>query len=311
MGPIAKSRYSLAYCGACVAYIAGLQMRALLLIILALTAAPAAAKEHWMNPGTMGANALPSFPIEAPWMEDYTLLQVGYAAQWGWLGDLSMLPTFRLITPFGKWAEMIFEGAFVEAWWSSEQTRQQWMLTRYQGVAKADIRFGFKVLLADAGPELPKLAFRAITKSTTGKDPDVRRFVDGPAYLLEVLLGQRMHTKNGVTIDLNTGVGYWIWQQGDTGQNDAVHWSIQLAVQPVARISLALEARGYIGWQRNDKPVLAGLRAGFLITDFFELAGTFNVGFVDAPRVEGRRELKFRLPSLVPLLFEREPPPLK
>lgn len=262
-----------------------------------------------MNPGTMGANALPSFPLEPPWMEKYTLVQLGGAAQYGKRGDVSMLPTFRLITPFGKWAEAIFEGAFVEAWWSSEQTRREWGLTRTQGVAKADIRFGFKVLLADAGEGLPKLAFRAITKSTTGKDLESRRFVDGPAYLLEVLLGQRILAKEGVTVDVLSSVGYWIWQQQETGQNDAFHFAVSLSVTPQERLNLALETRGYIGWQRNDKPIVMGLRAGVLITDFFELVGTVNVGFVDAPRLEGRLDLKFRLPSLVPLLFERDPLP--
>lgn len=283
-------------------------MRALPLILL-LCAPAAWAKEHWMNPGTMGANALPTFPLEAPWMEDYTLLQVGGAAQWGWRGDASMLPTFRLITPFGKWAEAIFEGGIVEAWWSSEQTRREWNLIRTQGVAKADIRFGFKVLLADAGENLPKLAFRAITKSTTGKDIESRRFVDGPAYLLEVLVGQRMKSDQGVIIDLCTSVGYWIWQQGETGQNDAVHWGAMLNVQPTEKLNLGLEARGYIGWQLNDKPIVMGLKAGFLFTEFFELAATFNVGFVDAPRLEGRLDLRFRLPSLVPLLFAKDPLP--
>src|SRR4051812_13510492 len=120
-------------------------MRPLVLLVLLFT--PLAwGREHWMNPGSMGANALPTFPLEAPWMEDYTLVQVGFAAQYGWLRDTSMLPTFRLITPFGKWAEMIFEGAAVEAWWSSEQTRREWGLIRTEGVAKADIRFGFKAL---------------------------------------------------------------------------------------------------------------------------------------------------------------------
>ncbi|MDP2269671.1 MAG: hypothetical protein Q8N23_05205 [Archangium sp.] len=280
------------------------------LVLLLLLCAPAAwGKEHWMNPGTMGANALPSFPLEPPWMEPYTLVQLGGAAQYGKLGDVSMLPTFRLITPFGKWAEAIFEGAFVEAWWSSEQTRREWGLTRTQGVAKADIRFGFKVLLADAGEDLPKLAFRAITKSTTGKDLESRRFVDGPAYLLEVLLGQRIHAKHGVTIDVFSSVAYWIWQQQETGQNDAMHWAVSVQVQPVERLSLGVEARGYIGWQRNDKPVVVGLRAGVLITDVFELGATVNAGFVDAPRLEGRLDLRFRLPSLVPLLFARDPLP--
>lgn len=262
-----------------------------------------------MNPGTMGANALPTFALEAPWVENFTLVQVGVAAQSGWRGDASMLPTFRLITPFGKWAEAIFEGAPLEAWWSSAQTRSEWGVTRTQGVAKADIRFGFKVLLADAGEDLPKLAFRAITKATTGKDLESRRFVDGPAYLLEVLLGQRMKSDGGVIIELCTSVGYWIWQQQETGQNDAVHWALQLAVRPNQRLNLALEARGYIGWQSNDKPIVVGVHAGFLFTDFFELGATVNAGLVDAPRLEGRLDLSFRLPSLVPLLFAHDPAP--
>lgn len=275
-----------------------------------LCASAAQARDHWMNPGTMGANALPSFPLEAPWMENYTLVQVGAASQWGWRGDASLLPTFRLVTPFGKWAEAIFEGAPFEGWWSSAQTRSEWGLTRTEGIAKADIRFGMKVLLADGGENLPKLAFRTITKSTTGKDIESRRFVDGPAYLLEVLLGQRMTSPSGVVVDLCTSVGYWIWQQGEQGQNDAVHYSLQLAVHPRGgRLELALETRGYIGWQNNDKPIVMGLRAGVLLTDFFELAATVNVGFQDAPRLEGKLDLKFRLPSLVPLLFPNDPLP--
>ena len=240
-------------------------MRAVVFLLLC-SATVASAREHWMNPGTMGANALPTFALEAPWVEDFTLVQVGTAAQLGWRGDTSVLPTFRLLTPFGKWAEMIFEGAAVEWWWSSEQTRREWSLVRTEGVAKADIRFGFKVLL-----------------------------------------GQRMRSDHGVTIDLCTAVGYWIWQQQESGQNDAVHWALSLQVQPKERWTFAVEARGYIGWQSNDKPIVMGVRAGFLFTDFFELGATMNVGMVDAPRLEGRLDLKFRLPSLVPLLFEKDP----
>jgi hypothetical protein len=283
-------------------------MRAFVLMVV-LSASAALGREHWMNPGTMGANALPTFPNEAPWMEDYTLLQVGTAAQWGWRNDASFLPTFRLVTPFGKWAEAIFEGAAVEAWWSSAQTRQEWSLTRTEGVAKADIRFGFKVLLADAGPTLPKLAFRAITKSTTGKDLESRRFVDGPAYLLEVLLGQRLSSPRGVTVDICSAVGYWIWQQQEAGQNDAVHFSLAVTVAPSARFNLGLEVRGYIGWQSNDKPIVFGARGAVMLTDFLELAATVNVGLVDAPHLEGRLDFKFRLPSLVPLLFKNDPLP--
>ncbi len=180
----------------------------------------------------------------------------------------------------------------------------EWRLTQTQGLAKADIRFGFKVLLADAGEDLPKLGFRAITKATTGKGIEVRRFIDGPAYLLDVLLGQRLHASNGVVVDVCTSIGYWIWQQQADGQNDAVHWAISSAVRPQPRLNLELQLRGYIGWQQNDKPMLLSLQSGFLLTDFLELAATVNVGFNDAPRLEGRLDLRFRLPSLVPVLFE-------
>jgi hypothetical protein len=283
-------------------------MRALNLLVM-LCATAASARTHWMNPGTMGANALPTFALEAPWMEDYTLLQVGGAAQWGWRYDVSLLPTFRLITPFGKWAEAIFEGAPMEGWWSSAETRREWGLTRTEGLAKADIRFGFKALLADAGFNLPKLAFRAITKATTGKDLESRRFVDGPAYLLEVLIGQRVRSPDGVTVDVCTSAGYWIWQQQEAGQNDAFHFALAVTVHPNDRFHLGLEARGYIGWQQDDKPIVLGVKGGVLLTDFFELGATVNVGLVDAPRLEGRLDLRFRLPSLVPLLFEKDPPP--
>jgi hypothetical protein len=136
--------------------------------------------------------------------------------------------------------------------------------------------------------------------------------VDGPAYHLEVILGQRIQPKpGGVAIDVCTSVGYWIWQQEGFGQNDAFHYSLLVNVWPTERINVGLEARGYMGWQQNDKPLVFGLRSGFLLTDFLELGATVNVGAVDAPRFEGRLDLRFRLPSLVPLLFgaDRPSPP--
>jgi hypothetical protein len=283
-------------------------MRALTVLLLLTWASTAGAREHWMNPGTMGANALPSVPVQAPWIDDFTLLQVGVAAQEGWLRDASLLPTFRLISPFGKFAEAYLEGSPFELWWSSDQTRQAWALTRTEGIAKADIRFGFKVLLADAGQGLPKLAFRALTKATTGKDVESRRFNDGPAYHLEVLLGQRIAAARGVQVDVLTSAAYWIWQQGSAGQNDAMHYGMAVNVQLAERWSGGLEARGYIGWQQNDKPLVLGARVGFLPVSWLEVMATANVGLVDAPRLEGRLDLRFRLPSLVPLLFHLDPP---
>ena len=145
-----------------------------LLLLGLCVAAPASARSWWMNPGTMGSNAVAGFPIEAPWTEKYTLLQVGAQAQYGWRYDASLLPQVRLITPFGKWISAYFEGSPVEWWWSSPETREEWQLTKTEGVAKGDLRFGFKFLLADFGEALPKIGFRALTKSTTGKGSEER-----------------------------------------------------------------------------------------------------------------------------------------
>jgi len=274
-----------------------------LTIALLLLASAAQARSDWMNPGTMGSNAVPGFAIEAPWTEKYTLLQVSAAAAYGWRYDVSLLPQAKLVTPFGKWISVYFEGGPVELWWSSPETRAEWLVGREMGVTKADLRFGFKILLADFGEALPKIGFRAFTKSTTGKDSSDRRFTDGPAYLLEFLIGERLPIK-GVELDLLAMGGYWIWQQGEAGQNDAITWGLAVKLRSFERLTSELSVRGYVGWQRDDKPVIAGLKLGVLLTDWFELSGAFNLGFKDAPRLEGLLYLNFRLPLIAPFLFD-------
>jgi hypothetical protein len=140
-----------------------------LLFALVLISPLAFARSDWMNPGTMGANAVPGFAVEPPWHQPYTSLQFGAQLAQGWRYDTSLLPYWRLVTPFGKYISTYFEGSIVELWWSSPQTREEWLLPTDKGVAKADLRFGFKILLADFGEALPKIGFRAFTKSTTGK----------------------------------------------------------------------------------------------------------------------------------------------
>lgn len=279
-------------------------MRRATFVLLLVTSATASARSWWMNPGTMGSNAVAGFAIEPPWTEKYTLLQVGAQAAEGWRHDVSLLPQVRLVTPFGKWISAYFEGSPVEWWWSSPETREEWQLTKTEGVAKADLRFGFKLLLADLGEALPKIGFRAFTKSTTGKGYEERRFTDGPAYLLEFLVGERLPLKV-VQLDLLAMGGYWIWQQGESGQNDAITWGLAAALRAFEqRLLLEVQLRGYVGWQRDDKPVIFGVKTGFLITEWFELSAGVNVGFRDAPRVEGLLYLNFRLPLLAPLLFD-------
>lgn len=259
-----------------------------------------------MNPGTMGANAVPGFAVEAPWSERYTLLQFGNQVAYGWLNDTSMLPYWRLVTPFGKYISTYFEGSIAEWWWSSPETRQAWQLDRDQGVAKADLRFGFKIMLADLGPALPKIGFRAITKSTTGKGYEQRRFTDGPAYLLEFLVGEKFPIEAFDLSLLGMG-GYWIWQQGESGQNDAITWGLTLSSKFFGRLMVDVGLRGYVGWQKDDKPVILSTKVGVLISDWLELSGTFNAGFRDAPKLEGIVTVGFRLPAIAPLIFDFAP----
>jgi hypothetical protein len=280
-------------------------VRTLCLMVM-LHASHTWARTWWMNPANMGSNAVAGFAIEAPWTEKYTLLQISGGPQYGWLYDFSIFPQFRLITPFGKWISTYIEGGPVELWWSSPVTRQEWGFTQESGVSKADIRFGFKFLLADFGPSLPKIGFRAITKSTTGKSYAERRFTDGPAYLLDILVGERFKFKS-VQIDILGMGGYWIWQQGEAGQNDAITWGAAVAAQFFERWTSQVELRGYIGWQTGDKPIVFGAKTGVVLAEWFELAVGLNIGFRDAARLEGLLFLNFRLPLLAPLLFDFAP----
>lgn len=277
------------------------------LILALLFSSPVAlARSDWMNPGTTGANAVPGFAIEPPWHQPYTSLQFGAQLAQGWRYDTSLLPYWRLVTPFGKYISTYFEGSIVELWWSSPQTREEWVLPRDKGVAKADLRFGFKILLADLGETLPKIGFRAFTKTTTGKGYEERRFTDGPAYLLEFLVAEKFPIEAFDLSLLGMG-GYWIWQQGEAGQNDAITWGLTLSGTFFKRLMLDVGMRGYVGWQKDDKPVILATKLGVLISDWFELSGTFNVGFRDAPRYEGILQFGFRLPAIAPFLFDFSP----
>jgi hypothetical protein len=279
-------------------------MRRALFIAVLCSTAPALAGDPWVNPANMGANALPVIPAEVPWASDYTLATVGLAYQQGRLGDQSLTPVFRLTAPFGKWVTAIFDGAPIEAWWSSPRTQIEWALPRTQGVAKADIRFGVKLLLLDIGPRYPKLAFRALTKTTTGKDYDARRFTDAPGYLLDGLLGQRFFVTRDLVLDLYGSFGFFAWQQGSDRQNDAVHVALGLTANLRDRLQLDWQWRAYFGWQKNgDRPIVAALRVGVNVASFAQVGATATLGFLDAPRLDARIDVTFRLPAVVPLLF--------
>lgn len=260
--------------------------------------------DPWVNPGSMGANALPVLPADVPWAPDYTLAQLGVSYQQGKLADQSFTPVFRLQVPFGRYVTAIFDGAPFELWWASPRTESEWKLPRSQGLAKADIRFGVKLTVIDFGPTKPKVALRAITKTTTGKDYDARRFTDAPGYLLEVSAGQRWIFSKDFALDLYGAVGFFAWQQGSDRQNDATQVALGLTASLHGRLQLDWQLRGFIGWQkREDRVVVAALRVGVNVASFAELGATATLGFLDAPRIDARLDVTVRLPSVMPLIL--------
>jgi len=279
-------------------------IRKVLAILTVLACSTTArAGDPWVNPGTMGANALPSVPVEAPWADEFTMVRVGVAAQSGLRGDTSFTPTFRLSAPFGKWVTVIFDGMPLELWWSSPQTRAEWSLPRDSGVSKADIRFGAKALLADFGEGLPQIGVRFLTKTTSGKDYDARRFTNAPAYLLELLIGEKFFAWENLSVNVYGSLGAYIWQQGSDRQNDATHFALAGEMQAWKRLNVSLQVRGYAGWQRDDKVLVIAPRVGVEVAQWLEIGVTANVGFISAPRLDGRLDFTFRLPAVLPIIF--------
>ncbi len=255
------------------------------LLTTALATGPARAQDFWVNPGSMGPNALPSWPLEAPWNEGLTELHLGVAGQRTAAGDLSGTPWYRLDTPFGRGATMISEGRTTELWRLSEATRADWGVPDREGLTVGDLSFGAKFHFIDGGAQLPHLGARTLCKTTTGKGYENRRFINAPAYHLDLLVAQPLGTHLGLDWLALGQVGFLAWQQGTNGQNDAMSWAGGLRAQG-ERLRATVEARGYFGWQKLDKPVVVGLRLEQMLGEHLGLFGTYNVGLRDAPRHE-------------------------
>lgn len=242
--------------------------------------------EDLRNPGTMGPFALPPLSAEAPVPPEKITIRLEAAGAVSKNGDLAATPAFRAEVPFLRRASLIFDGTPVEAWKTSADS----------GVSKGDIRFGAKFLIVDGGETKPSIAARFVTKTTTGKDEDKARFTNAPGYYLDVLAGWKP-TKR---VELDAAVGFFAWQQGERGQNDAVTWALS-AKAPLGDLELAAGARGYVGWQTNDKPVQLGLSAGYKVSDAVRVVGGVQVGVKDAPLVEARLGIEVALPPVLPI----------
>jgi hypothetical protein len=245
----------------------------------------------------MGPNALPPISAEFPAPPEKVTVRLEAAGQLSKAGDVSATPAFRLDAPLARCVSILFDGTPVEAWRITQATAEQWQVDKMQGVSKGDIRFGAKFLLVDGQDTKPSFALRLMTKTTTGKDEALHRFTNAPGYFIDALTGWRPRPG----YELDASLGFFAWQQGSRGQNDAVSWALSAKMPLGERFDLRAEAKGYVGWQTNDKPVQLGLATGYRLNDSLRLTAAANVGLRDAAAIEGRLGVEVALPSPLPL----------
>lgn len=268
------------------------------LVALLLFAATQAPEGRAINPGVLGANALPTYPGEAPWVGDDALLSIGWAGQLSTpLGgglDQSMLATFRLELPIARRVAIISEGAGFELFQYSPETRALWSPRRSKGITPADVLGGFKMLVMHDKGARPAVAFRFITKTATGERLNTRRFTDMPAYLVSLIAGWRtlVGTVRG---EAWLHVGFYSWQQGQAGQNDALALGGTVAAR-WPHVSAVVDLRGYAGWQRFDAPVTLAAQVELQLFPAFDVVLGASRTFQDPPSFELRATARLRLP---------------
>lgn len=282
--------------------------RCLFIIALVLTGASRvqAAPALWVNPGTMGPNAIPTQPGDTARIPETLVAHVSAAVQLTRAGDQSFTPWFHIEAPFGRWASMISEGRPVELWRVSSETVRAWDLTRNQGVTGGDLSFGVKFRVFDGGSKWPTIGVRNMTKTTTGKGYWEHRHTNGPAYLLDLLVTQPIGSLGAARIEAWGAFGFFAWQQGENGQNDAPAWSATVAATWDSGSRVRLDVRGFNGWETDDKPVVVAATVEWMATDHFGLFATANVGLVDAPLLDAHLGIVVRLPAVVPFAIESE-----
>lgn len=251
-----------------------LATRWLLLTLLACSVV-ARADENYLNPGTMGPNALPPATCESPWIGDGWVAEVGLGLQ-NALGppaiadsnvvtmgqrsyDQSATLPFHAEYRFARRAALMVEGTPTEVWLLSGVTQEAWSTPNPYGISKGDIRIGGKFLVFEGRSFLPAFAIRAWTKTTTGKSVQDHRFINSPGYQFDALFGGHLPIRPGFALELWAAAGFLAWQQAQFGQNDAVAWSATLSALWDTGTALRLQYQGYRGWVRDDQPHSAGL----------------------------------------------------
>lgn len=221
------------------------------------TAAGAGARDSAFNPGLMGPNAVPTIPGDSPWPGTHIRSGIGVAVQRATSPaggrDWSLTVPLFLSVPIGSRVALLSDGTPLEAFWVSPESQRGWGLTQASGVVQGDTRLGVKFLLL-ADPSAPAVALRLVLKTTTGKGRPLRRFLDAPGYLIDLPFAYQWRLPRRLTLEVGGAIGFLAWQQPDYAQNDAYTYFTR-AILSGPWWQAGLEVRGFVGWQRRDRPI--------------------------------------------------------
>lgn len=249
--------------------------------LLALAALPALADGpptgRDINPGLLGLNALPAYELETPWVGDRWSVSLGLAGQVSsplrGTTDVSTVTPFRLEYPFARRVSLEVFGAPFEVYSYSAPTVAAWAPSHANGVTRADVSIGTRVAIFNGSGWFPAVGLRVLLKTATGEDLANRRFLDAPAYQFDLLVAEKFPLRRGA-LEAAVAVGFFCWQQGAAGQNDAFAWALRGSWQD-GRFAARTELRSYRGWQRGDAPVVLAVSADFQALPWLQLyAGT-------------------------------------
>lgn len=269
---------------------------ALALALLTSSTVHAAQAGNHLNPGTMGPNALPPERGEPAWIDRGWSAELGVATQSsvGPGGELDFSATFpfRVEYAFGTRASLFVEGTPVEAWLASVTTEQLWGLPDYAGLTKGDVRIGGKFLLWGGNQVFPAVGLRALTKTTTGKGVEDRRFINAPGYLFDLLISKRFQLSGELALEAWTDIGFLAWQQGSYGQNDAPAYSGTLKLAWASGVALRAELRGYSGWEGDDRPWVIATEAELPVREGLSVVLAVSHSFRDPVSTDVRAGIR-------------------
>ncbi len=261
---------------------------ALLATLPALALAAPVSGDRSLVPGLMGYNALPTLVAADPAIGEelaFELSGVVQVSDFTTATDAAAYPYLRLFVPFRHVAALELDAIPFESWRVGPETQQRLDAAHASGTTKGDIRLSAQFALVHESSGFPALGFRVFLKSASGKGIEDRRFLSAPGYAGDLLAAKTLPWRVGdLAVRVVANAGIFVWEQGSSQQDDAFAAAARVLLRAPGRSRLAVDWRGYWGWQQYDKPMVLGLTAGWRAGDAVELLATVDRGLTsDAP----------------------------